>query len=190
MPHKRKKIEFFSDHFGLINPFRAPEPLPILNPGNFVPKNGFPVLKGLIKESCREKKSQKKVDACNLCRSSRVGSALSNPFFGQKSTEPWASIFLKKKKYVFWVLPSNRGRVFLHRVTLFLLIIQHLCGKIFGNVHVLPLYCFEKKLYQVCIGTTHVFFFRYPLGQNLRRNAIHYCFEKSIPRPREVCFFG
>ena len=28
--------------------FRAPEPLPILNPSNFVPKNGFPVVKGLI----------------------------------------------------------------------------------------------------------------------------------------------
>ena len=26
---------------------RAPEPLPILNPSNFVPKNGFPVVKGL-----------------------------------------------------------------------------------------------------------------------------------------------
>ena len=32
---------------GFINPFRAPEPLPILNPSNFVPKNGFPVVKGL-----------------------------------------------------------------------------------------------------------------------------------------------
>ena len=30
-----------------INPFKAPEPLPILNPSNFVPKNGFPVVKGL-----------------------------------------------------------------------------------------------------------------------------------------------
>ena len=30
-----------------LNPFRAPEPLPILNPSNFVPKNGFPVVKGL-----------------------------------------------------------------------------------------------------------------------------------------------
>ena len=29
-----------------INPFRAPEPLPILNPSNFVPKNGCPVVKG------------------------------------------------------------------------------------------------------------------------------------------------
>ena len=34
---------------GKINPFRAPEPLPILNPSNFVPKNGFPVVKGLSK---------------------------------------------------------------------------------------------------------------------------------------------
>ena len=30
-----------------VNPCRAPEPLPILNPSNFVPKNGFPVVKGL-----------------------------------------------------------------------------------------------------------------------------------------------
>ena len=30
-----------------VNPFRGPEPLPILNPSNFVPKNGFPVVKGL-----------------------------------------------------------------------------------------------------------------------------------------------
>ena len=30
-----------------VNPFGAPEPLPILNPSNFVPKNGFPVVKGL-----------------------------------------------------------------------------------------------------------------------------------------------
>ena len=32
---------------GVLNPFRAPEPLPILNPSNFVPKYGFPVVKGL-----------------------------------------------------------------------------------------------------------------------------------------------
>ena len=30
-----------------VNPFRAPEPLPVLNPSNFVPKNGIPVVKGL-----------------------------------------------------------------------------------------------------------------------------------------------
>ena len=30
---------------GELNPFTAPEPLPILNPSNFVPKNGFPVAK-------------------------------------------------------------------------------------------------------------------------------------------------
>ena len=30
-----------------LNPFRAPEPLLRLNPSNFVPKNGFPVVKGL-----------------------------------------------------------------------------------------------------------------------------------------------
>ena len=28
-----------------LNPFRAPEPLPTLNPSNYVPKNGFPVVK-------------------------------------------------------------------------------------------------------------------------------------------------
>ena len=28
-----------------LSPFRAPEPLLILNPCNFVPKNGFPVVK-------------------------------------------------------------------------------------------------------------------------------------------------
>ena len=30
-----------------LNPFGAPEPLSILNPSNFVPKNGIPVVKGL-----------------------------------------------------------------------------------------------------------------------------------------------
>ena len=30
-----------------VNPFRAPKPLPILNPSNNVPQNGFPVVKGL-----------------------------------------------------------------------------------------------------------------------------------------------
>ena len=30
-----------------LNPFRAPEPHPTLNPSNFVPKKGFPVVKGL-----------------------------------------------------------------------------------------------------------------------------------------------
>ena len=29
----------------VVNPFRAPEPLPILHPSNFVPENGFPVVK-------------------------------------------------------------------------------------------------------------------------------------------------
>ena len=32
-----------------LDPFRAPEPLPILNTSHFVPKNGFPVVKGLKK---------------------------------------------------------------------------------------------------------------------------------------------
>ena len=30
-----------------LDPFKAPEPLPILNPSNFDPKNGFPVEKGV-----------------------------------------------------------------------------------------------------------------------------------------------
>ena len=38
----------FSEMTGLLNPFRAPESLPTLNPTSFVPKNGFPVGKGLI----------------------------------------------------------------------------------------------------------------------------------------------
>ena len=33
--------------FETLNPFVAPEPLPIQNPSNFVPRNGFPVVKGL-----------------------------------------------------------------------------------------------------------------------------------------------
>ena len=42
-----------------FNPFRAPEPLPILNPSNSVSKNGFPVVKGLreaknIKKKCED----------------------------------------------------------------------------------------------------------------------------------------
>ena len=44
-----------------LDPFRAPEPLPILNSSNFVPKNGFPVVKGLrlsqIEENLRRKKA-------------------------------------------------------------------------------------------------------------------------------------
>ena len=40
----------------LLNPFRAPEPLSILNPSNFVPKKGFPVVKGLNPKSLGEKK--------------------------------------------------------------------------------------------------------------------------------------
>ena len=36
-----------------LNPFRPPEPLHILNPSNFVPKNGFPVVKGLTRTMLR-----------------------------------------------------------------------------------------------------------------------------------------
>ena len=39
------KVNFLVEKLSvLLNPFRAPEPLPILNPSNFVPKNGFPVV--------------------------------------------------------------------------------------------------------------------------------------------------
>ena len=38
-----------SNHETFVNPFRAPEPLLILNPSSFVPKNGLPVVKGLNK---------------------------------------------------------------------------------------------------------------------------------------------
>ena len=34
----RNKNEIILTHSGLINPFRALDPLPILNPSNFVPK--------------------------------------------------------------------------------------------------------------------------------------------------------
>ena len=43
-----------------VNPFRAPEPLSMLNSSNFVPENGFPVVKALrrysVKESCHAEK--------------------------------------------------------------------------------------------------------------------------------------
>ena len=52
---------FFPDDFG-STPLEPPEILPILNPSNFVPKNGFPVVKGLRRPRRSEKKSsQKKV---------------------------------------------------------------------------------------------------------------------------------
>ena len=40
-------ICFLAGFLCIVNPFRAPEPLPILIPSNFVSKNGFPVVKGL-----------------------------------------------------------------------------------------------------------------------------------------------
>ena len=39
----------FATPKGKISPCRAPEPLPILSASNFVPRNGFPVVKGLTK---------------------------------------------------------------------------------------------------------------------------------------------
>ena len=43
----RFKIAVCHTDENYLNPFRAPKPLPILNPSNYVPKNGFPVVKGL-----------------------------------------------------------------------------------------------------------------------------------------------
>ena len=61
----RKKTNFFDKDekvqpdiltqvLGTLNLFRAPEPLPIPNPSSFVPKNGFPVVKGLSMFSKQE----------------------------------------------------------------------------------------------------------------------------------------
>ena len=44
---KNEAVRAWVALWGALNPFRAPEPLPILNPSNFVPKYGFPVVKGL-----------------------------------------------------------------------------------------------------------------------------------------------
>ena len=44
-----------------LNPFGAPEPLPILEPSNFAPKNEFPVVKGLSSKSRGKKLRKKKV---------------------------------------------------------------------------------------------------------------------------------
>ena len=50
MPTKMSPIIAITVCQAAVNPFRAPPlPLPILNPSNFVPKNGFPVVKGLIR---------------------------------------------------------------------------------------------------------------------------------------------
>ena len=50
-----------------VNPFRAPEPLPILNPSNFVPKNGFPVVKAL-RSPATQKTFPKKSDTSIAAR--------------------------------------------------------------------------------------------------------------------------
>ena len=42
------RLKCFLDDGEILDPFKAPEPLPIQNPSNFVPKNGFPVAKGFI----------------------------------------------------------------------------------------------------------------------------------------------
>ena len=60
-----------------FNPFRAPEPLPTLNPSNLVPKNGFPVAKGL-KYTGKMKAKQDTIDerSGEMSREGRVGAVL------------------------------------------------------------------------------------------------------------------
>ena len=43
------------------NPFRAPEHLSLLYPSNFVPKNGFPAVKGLRSPTHQKKSAEKSV---------------------------------------------------------------------------------------------------------------------------------
>ena len=51
-----------------VNPFRAPKPLPILNPSNVVPQKGFPVVKGLTRtDSQLLQNSQKRADVPTFC---------------------------------------------------------------------------------------------------------------------------
>ena len=45
----KRKEKRSCDNARDINPFRAPEPLPVLKTSKSVPKNGFPVVKGLKK---------------------------------------------------------------------------------------------------------------------------------------------
>ena len=66
--HANNKMAHFRRFW--VNPFRVPEPLPILNPSNFVPKNGFPVVKGLRCPVIRKTFRMKKNATC--CRSSSL----------------------------------------------------------------------------------------------------------------------
>ena len=52
-----RRTTFLSEVSSIWKPnlFRAPEPLPILNLSDFVPKNGFPVVTGLIKTPLSQK---------------------------------------------------------------------------------------------------------------------------------------
>ena len=43
--------KWFLHDGGLLNPLKAPKHLPVLNPSNFVPENGFPVVKALSPKS-------------------------------------------------------------------------------------------------------------------------------------------
>ena len=45
---RRASRNYTAQARGGVDPLKAPEPLLILNPSNFVPKYGFPVVKGLI----------------------------------------------------------------------------------------------------------------------------------------------
>ena len=88
----------------LVDPFRAPEPLPILNPSDFVPKNGFPVVKGLSSESegpnkkkyvvrryrgTRRQAMQTEEDSAGKSPSAVVGVCI---FLSQKCFRPTAEI--------------------------------------------------------------------------------------------------
>ena len=67
--------------FSTLDPFRAPEPLPILNPSNFVPKNGFPVVKGLTPSRSSPKNVGKSLHAGfgSLAQTRGSPSSLSSP---------------------------------------------------------------------------------------------------------------
>ena len=45
-PHREIFRYFLRGFRCTLDPFGAPKPLPILNPSNFVPPKGFPVVKG------------------------------------------------------------------------------------------------------------------------------------------------
>ena len=63
--HTRKSQGNVSSRYdNAINPFRTPKHLPLLNPSNFVPQNGLPVVKELteVHATPRRKKKKKNVE--------------------------------------------------------------------------------------------------------------------------------